>query len=576
MAVIFQKDNPYTTPQTFHLKKDDLLENLDEKIVSGNIIDIENKNCFPGRLYIYGQKIVRIERCQVSETQYILPGFIDAHVHIESSMLLPSEFAREAVKHGVVATVSDPHEIANVAGVDGVEYMIDNAATVGFKFFFGVPSCVPATSFDSSGDVLDESSVAQLLQRDDIYFLAEMMNFPGVIAGDPVVMSKIAAAKKSGKPVDGHAPALRGDDLRKYIREGITTDHECEEIDEAEEKIGLGMKIIIREGSAAKNFDKLFPLIDRHPSMVMVCTDDCCAYDLQQGTFLQLLKRGLDKKLNLFNLLRAFSWNPVEHYNLPVGRLRSGDFADFIIVDNLQNFNVLQTYINGKKEFDHHESFVEKQDTIQIINKFYASEITADQLRIKAMSECIRVIGVTDKSLHTKSLILPAKISQNKNGEKLMISDVENDILKIVVLNRYQQNSTPSMGFVQGFGLKHGAFCTSVSHDSHNIVAVGTDDDSLVKTINMIVKNKGGIACCDGTATFVMPLPIAGLMSIETVNTVAAQYELLLQKAKMLGCVLSEPFMTMSFLTLLVIPELKIFDKGLFDVTHFQPINLYK
>jgi adenine deaminase len=581
MALIFQRTNPYTTPQTYHLKMEDFMELTGGFTLSGNIVDVEKEECYPGRLHIAGGKIVRIERGAVPETHYILPGLIDAHVHVESSLLPPSEFAREAVKHGMVAAVADPHEIANVIGEEGINFMLEDAKQSGFKFFFGVPSCVPATSFETSGATLNLFHVEQLLQRDDIYFLAEMMNYPGVINNDPEVMGKIAAAKKVGKPVDGHAPALGGDNLKKYVNAGISTDHECEDICEAEEKIGLGMRVIIREGSAAKSFDQLYPLINQYPSSVMICTDDCCAADLRNGTLLNILKKGMNKNLNLFNLLRTFSLNTINHYNLPVGLLREGDFADCMVVDNLDNLSVLQTYINGEKVYDATDKRPVNRKNIQIINNFNAHKIEKSQLAVAAKSEKIRVIDVMDRSLSTKSVILPAPVivtgtpSSPDNAIACVTSDTGRDVLKVVVVNRYEQRAQPAIGFVHGFGLKRGALCTSVAHDSHNIIAVGVDDDALEHVINTIIINRGGIACYDGTTIVVLPLPIAGIMSPEPAETVVRQYETLHERAKTIGCPFTSPFMTLSFLSLIVIPELKIFDKGLFDVSAFRPVDLF-
>ncbi|MDR2358774.1 MAG: adenine deaminase [Prevotellaceae bacterium] len=575
MAIILQKTNPCTTPQTYHLKTEDFSELVEGFTLSGNIVDLEKQELYSGRLHIAGGKIVRIERGPVAETHYILPGFIDAHVHVESSLLAPSAFARAAVKQGIVAAVADPHEIANVMGVAGVQYMLEDARSAGFKFFFGAPSCVPAAPADTSGATLDLFHVEQLLQRDDIYFLSEMMNYPGVLSDDPEVMGKIAAAKKCGKPVDGHAPGMSGNNLKKYVHAGISTDHECEDICEAEEKIDVGMKILIREGSRAKNFDQLYPLINRYPSSVMICTDDCSPSDLLNGTLINILKKGLGKGLNFFNLLRALSWNTVNHYKLPVGLLRTGDFADCIVVDNLDDLTVLQTYINGEKVYDKEGKVPVNINKVQIINRFNASPIKKELLEVKKQSGNVRVIGLINKSLYTKSLVLPASILQSSKEDTRLSSNVKEDILKVVVLNRYKQRTPPAIGFVQGFGWRQGALCTSIAHDSHNIIAVGVNDDSLTQAMNTVIVNKGGIACYDGKQTQFLSLPIAGLMSPEPAETVAQQYDALCRQAVALGGLLDAPFMALSFLSLIVIPELKIFDRGLFDVSLFQPVDLF-
>jgi adenine deaminase len=575
MAVIVQKTNPYTTPQTYQLKREDFSELAGGFTLGGNIVDLETQTCYPGRLHFAEGKIVRIEQGPVPDTHYILPGFVDAHVHIESTLLTPSEFAREAVKHGMVAAVADPHEIANVKGLEGIQYMLDDARRSDFKFFFGAPSCVPAAPPDSAGAILDVFHVEQLLQRDDIYFLAEMMNYPGVLRRDPKVMGKIAAAKKYGKPIDGHAPGLSGENLKKYVQAGILTDHECEDICEAEEKINLGMKVIIREGGRAKNFDQLYPLVNRYPSSVMICTDDCFPRDVLHGTLINILKKGIDKGLNLYSLLRALSWNTVNHYRLPVGLLRKGDFADCMVVDNLDDFTVLQTYINGEKVYDRKKESAINRSKIQIINEFKATEIKEKQLEVVAKSDKIRVIELMDKSLYTKSLVFPTALLQNKDTPARLVSNIEKDILKIAVLNRYEAQVLPAVGFVRGFGLKRGALCTSIAHDSHNIIAVGIDANSLMNAMNTVITNKGGIACYDGLQTNILPLPIAGLMSPEPVETVAREYETLCRQATALGGLLAAPFMALSFLSLIVIPEIKIFDKGLFDVSLFRQVDLF-
>ncbi|MDR1680905.1 MAG: adenine deaminase [Prevotellaceae bacterium] len=578
MAVIFQKTNPYSSPQTYQLKREDFMELAGGATLSGNIVDVEKQECYPGRLHIADGRIVRIERGPVPETHYILPGLIDAHVHIESSLLTPSAFAREAVKHGLVAAVADPHEIANVMGVEGIDFMIADAAQADFKFFFGVPSCVPATSVEASGAVLDAAVVEQLLQRDDLYFLAEMMNYPGVVRDDPEVLRKIAAAQKYGKPIDGHAPALSGDGLKKYIRAGILTDHECEDICEAEEKINLGMKVVIREGSASRKFDQLYPLINSYPSSVMICTDDCGAADLRRGIFPDLLRRGRAKNLNLFNLLRAFSLNPVNHYKLPVGLLRVNDFADCIVVDNLYDFSVLQTYINGEKVYDVNEKEERDETPPCIINNFKATEITQSQLKVPASGAGqVRVIEVLDKSLYTKLMLVPQSQLLSP-ATKTLASNIGMDILKVVVLNRYAPQTTPAIGFVHGFGLQAGALCTSIAHDSHNIIAVGVHDADLVQAINTVIVHNGGIACSLDGFSPILPLPIAGLMSREPIDFIARRYDFLCEQyvawCRGVKNPLTSPFMTLSFLSLIVIPELKIFTGGLFDVGAFKPADL--
>jgi adenine deaminase len=313
-----------------------------------HLIDIEKKRIFPAEIIIAKDKIISIKETDKPCENYILPGFIDAHVHVESSMLIPSEFARLAVNHGTVATISDPHEIANVCGIEGVEYMIENAAKVPFKFHFGAPSCVPATSFETAGDVIDSKGIEKLLQRDDIYYLSEMMNYPGVLFKEEEVMKKIEFAQKYNKPVDGHAPGLRDEQAKQYIDAGISTDHECFTKEEAEDKLKFGMKILIREGSAAKNFDALIDLLDEHYENMMFCCDDKHPDELVLHHINLHVKRALAKGNDLFKVLQVACINPVKHYKMNVGLLNENDSADFIVVDNLSNFSILKTVINGR------------------------------------------------------------------------------------------------------------------------------------------------------------------------------------------------------------------------------------
>lgn len=540
-----------------------------QKQIYVNIVDIRKRNIYPAFLSIAAGKIKAIypdHGAQVSEENpYVLPGFIDAHVHIESSMLLPSEFARMAVIHGTVATVSDPHEIANVLGEKGVEFMIENGKNVPFHFFFGAPSCVPATSFESAGASLDAKAVERLLKRDEILYLSEMMNFPGVLNQDKEVMKKITAAKKLWKQVDGHAPGLRGQDAANYAAAGITSDHECFTIEEAREKISLGMKIIIREGSAAKNFDELIPLIQNRPDMIMFCSDDKHPDSLQAGHINVLVKRAMEKKYDLFNILQAACINPVEHYKLPVGTLNVGDSADFIVVDNLRDFNIVSTFIKGKEVADLGKSLIPSVNS-EIINNFNCDEINASDLKFKASYDSLNVIEAIDEQLITKRITVPV------SSGNLIESDIENDILKIVVINRYKKAS-PAISFIKNFNLKKGAIASSVAHDSHNIIAVGTNDQDIAEAVNMLIREQGGVSAFSTDENMILPLPVAGLMSDRDAWEVSAEYTKIDKMAKRFGSTLSAPFMTLSFMALLVIPELKLSDLGLFDGRTFSFIK---
>ncbi len=538
--------------------------------ISGNIIDVVKKNIFKGRLTIESGRIKSVEPCPDTDNEfYILPGLIDSHVHIESSMLTPGEFARAAVVHGTTGVVADPHEIANVLGIAGVDFMIENGKKVPFRFFFGAPSCVPATPFESAGANINSGDTDSLLKKEDIYYLAEMMNFPGVINNDKEVLSKIEAAKKHNKVIDGHAPGLRGKPLEKYINAGITTDHECFSLDEAVEKINKGMKILIREGSAAKNFDDLAGLINDYPDSIMLCSDDKHPDDLIEGHINLLIKRALKKGYNLFDVLRSACFNPKEHYGLNNGLLLPGDNADFIIIDNPDDFNVLQTYVGGVKVAENGKTLVPKV-AAGAINKFNCSSISKEDLLVKADSENINIIEAIDGQLITKKTEGKLKI---ENGN--LATDVKQDVLKIVVINRYNK-SKPSIAYIKGFGLKDGALASTIAHDSHNIIAIGTNDEDILKAINLLVDSKGGIAYANNTDFDVLPLPVAGLMANEDASFVAEKYKMIDRKVKKLGSKLKAPFMTLSFMALLVIPEIKISDKGLFDGEKFEFISLFK
>ena len=530
--------------------------------LSGQIVDLVQSRIFPGTITVNEGKIAEIKEIPAAEKRFIMPGFVDAHIHIESSMVPPSEFARMAVCHGTVATVSDPHEIANVMGVEGIDYMINSGKRGHFKFYFGAPSCVPATPFETSGFTLDAHAIETLMARDDIHYLSEMMNYPGVLADDPEIVQKLEAAKKNGKPIDGHAPMVTGEDIRKYVGSGISTDHECYDIEDALEKIRLGMKILIREGSAAKNFDALIPLMTQYPEMLMFCSDDKHPNDLIKGHINELVKRALQKGYKFMNVLRAVSLNAVKHYHLDVGLLQEGDDADFIVVDNLNDLNVMQTYVKGRKVAENGVSLMQRRKE-EACNNFHATPIGAEMLKVPDEGKPIRVIACMDGNLITNTILATPKV---ENGH--LVSDTTRDILKMVVLNRYEK-SKPAVGFINNFGLKRGALATSVAHDSHNIVAVGCSDEDIARAINLLIYTKGGMVACSETEFALLPLPVAGLMSLEEGGRVAEDYERAEALAHEFGCRLQSPFMTLSFMALLVIPELKISDKGLFDVTKF-------
>ncbi len=538
------------------------------KTISANIVDVLNDRIFPGSINILEGRISSITEDDATYENYIIPGFIDSHIHLESSMLIPSEFARIAVKHGTIGVVADAHEIANVLGVDGIKFMIENAKSSPMKCAFSAPSCVPATTYETSGASIISEDIETLFNDfPEIKYLGEMMNFPGVLNDDPEVHRKIAIAKEHNKPIDGHAPGLFGDDLKKYISAGITTDHECFTKNEALEKLAFGMKILIREGSAAKNFDALIPTVDEHFENCMFCSDDKHPDDLLEGHINLLARRAVKHGIDIMKVLRMACINPVQHYGLDVGLLREDDPADFLLVDSLDELNILQTVINGNIVVKKGRTLFPYKK-VEVINNFNVQTKRTREFYIEHNYAKSPIIEVIDGQLITKRIDKEI-MAENHN----LISDPENDILKIAVINRYE-NRELALAFVKNFGLKKGAIASSVAHDSHNIVVVGVSETDICAAVNLIIANKGGISvvCEEDSISEILTLPIAGLMSDKRFDTVASQYSKLDSLAKELGSELSAPFMTLSFMALLVIPELKLSDKGLFDGVRFELI----
>lgn len=535
--------------------------------IEGQIIDIHKRSIYGAKIVIEGNVIKSIMEKPIISSNYIMPGLIDAHVHIESSMVTPGSFAQASVPHGTIGAISDPHEIANVLGIKGVEFMIEDGKKTPFRFFFGAPSCVPATSFESSGSSLGPEEVKKLLERPEIGFLAEMMNFPGVINDDKEVVEKISCARQAGKPVDGHAPALTGMLLRKYIKAGITTDHECSSIEEAREKISLGMKVIIREGSAGRNLAALKKLYSESPEMIMLGSDDIHPEMLMQRHLDKLVGQLIRDGYDIFNVIRSVTLNPVNHYKINAGLLRPGDPADFIIVGDIKKMDILETWINGVKVFDG-GNVLFNYCPGEPVNNFNASFISENDIRVRNENAKMRIIAAFDGELFTKELL------NEPQGKQYATQDTGKDILKIVVKDRYK-DAPPAVGFIKGFGLKEGAFASSVAHDSHNIISIGTNDKDIVSAVNEIVKLKGGLAVSSSGKVESLKLNIGGIMSTEPCRGIAAKYERLSESVKNLGCTLSAPFMTLSFMALLVIPELKMSDRGLFDGTKFKHVDLF-
>ncbi|MBP7358948.1 MAG: adenine deaminase [Prevotella sp.] len=545
-------------------------------IYRGKIVDVVSRRIFNGTMYVENDKIVNVEENSSCDyDNYIIPGFIDSHIHIESSMLIPSEFAKLAVKSGTISVVADPHEIANVLGFEGVKYMVNDGKEVPFKFYFSVPSCVPATPFETSGATIDSQQVGEMIKMDDFHLLGEMMDYPGVINNDEETISKIRQTLAVGKVVDGHAPYISGEMLRKYTSAGITTDHECDNEQEAIEKIDNGMDILIREGSAARNFDSLIGLLKKHPNKVMFCSDDKHPDSLSAGHINKLAKRAVAQGYDVIDVLRACSLNPVRHYKLSVGLLQKDDNADFVIIDNLSNFNILSTYVDGVCVYDTNNGYSEEYMSIhkpaydKIPNRFNANKICSESLTVSPDGCKIHVIGTSDGNITTQNIIATPKIEDG-----FVVSDINRDIIKIVVYNRYTP-SVPQVAFVHGFNLKQGAIASTIAHDSHNIIAIGTNDDDLTYAINQLIECKGGIIAGYDNEWELLPLPVAGLMSICDGEKVAGKYNILNDTVAKLGCLYKAPFMTLSFLALLVIPELKLSDKGLFDSKEMKFISLF-
>jgi adenine deaminase len=535
--------------------------------ISGKIVDVHKRRIYYGTVTISSGKIESIEETETGPHVYIMPGLTDAHVHIESSMLVPSHFSVAAVRHGTVAVVADPHEIGNVLGKEGVRFMTDNAGKVPLKILFGAPSCVPATDSESSGARIDSDDIIELLKNEKIGFLAEMMNFPGVVHDDPEVMRKLQAARNAGVPIDGHAPGLKGEDLNKYIRAGITTDHECTNLEEALEKIAGGMKILIREGSAAKNLEALAPLVESNPDDIMLCSDDLHPETLEKGHINRLVARLTAMGYDLFDVIRAASVNSAKHYGLKTGQLRAGDPADFIIADDPQKMNIRSTFIDGECVYDGEKALFSPGEIIAV-NRFNCSHLLPGEIKVENSGNRIRVIVARNGELITDSETAEA------GSGKYVEARPEEDLLKIVVKERYN-DKPPAVAFIRGFGMKGGAMASSVAHDSHNIIAVGTNDRDIIIAINMVADARGGMSVVSGDGAEILKLPVAGIMSDIPVTAMARRYERLSESVRTLGCRLDAPFMTLSFMALLVIPELKLSDRGLFDGLTFRHVPLF-
>ena len=529
--------------------------NISEKYI-GHVVNILDGTMTDAEIVVKEGVITAITPCDVpDDAPYYLPGFVDSHVHIESSMMLPTEFARIAKRHGTVGAICDPHEIANVLGIAGVELMLDNARQTDFYFGFGAPSCVPScgTDIETSGEILDSKAVASLLKREDITMLSEMMNYPGVLNADAEVMAKIDAAKLVGKPVDGHAPGLVGEGRKQYAAAGISTDHECTQYEEARDAVNAGMFVLIREGSAAKNYEALSPLIAECPDMLMFCTDDSHPTDLLKGHIDQIVKRAIKDGYPVMDVLRMACLNPVRHYGLKAGLLQVGDSADFIAISDLSaDFKVIATYIHGVCQNDEESETFELQDCY---SRCAATPITTGDIAYMNEEE-----SVVPQIVATDGSLLTAWYSGPKDSHSQ----------KLVTYNRYVPGARPQVAYIRGFEITNGAIAQTIAHDCHNIIAIGSDDGMIVDMINRVISMRGGIAATDGNETVELPLPIGGIMSNlpgEDLSEINLKLE---QTVRQSGCIFNAPFITLGFMALPVIPELKLTDKGLFDGNTFQ------
>ncbi len=507
--------------------------------------------------------------------RFVTPGFIDAHVHIESSLLGPAQFARAVLPFGTTAVVADPHEIANVLGAGGLDYMLRASRNLPLQIFFTLPSCVPASPLETSGHGLDAHALAPYMDHPRFVALAEMMDFSGVIQGRGAVRDKLALGRKARKPLNGHAPGVTGRALHAYLASGLSTDHECTTASEALEKLAAGMHILIREGTGAGNLDDLLPIITKETGRRMMwCTDDRSPCELTgQGHIDAMVRRAVAAGVDPITAIQMATLNPAEHYGLDaIGAIAPGRRADFLVLDDLEHFSVRQVYCSGKQvacdgqyvETVTPETAPEMATTMQVSDKKI-------HLKVNARAGHIRIIETVAGQITTRQRIVRAPIRDDQ-----VVSDPERDLLKIAVVERHHDTGRTGLGFVRGFGFKQGAIGATVAHDAHNMVLIGARDDDMLTAAAALVQMGGGMVVVDnGTVTARLALPVAGLMSDQPFDTVCQAYARLLARVRDLGCPMADPFVTMSFMALSVVPELKITDQGLVDVKKFEIVPLF-
>jgi adenine deaminase len=549
---------------------------------NGRVIHVFTNEILAGDVAIINGRIAGIGRYEGRETvdldgKYLSPGFIEGHIHIESSMLTPAQFGAAVIPHGTTTVICDPHEIGNVCGKTGIRYMLEKQSPL--NLYAMAPSCVPATHMETSGALLSADDIAEILEHPRVLGLAEMMNFPGTVAAAPDVLAKLRVARKRKVPIDGHAPGLGGRDLQAYIASGISSDHECTTLAEAEEKLRAGMAIFIREGSTARNLEELMPLLHSPAAChCLLVTDDRHADDLvERGHLDYILRRAVHYGASAVIALQMVTINPARHFGLQrTGAIVPGFRADLVVLDDLEQFTADRVYISGQcvAEKGAMVTAVPEQslDTLDPVIRS-SVKIDPEVVDLSMPGEeggLIRVITCTDGQIVTGQQMLEPKV---ENG--MMVSDVERDILKIVVLERHHGSHAMGIGFVQGLGLARGAIGSTVAHDSHNMIVTGTSDASMLRAIRALTDIRGGLVVAGDEQVYdVLPLPVAGLMSTGTAQKVSDCLDGIRTALEKVGTGVENPFMLLSFLALPVIPELKITDKGLVDVLQFQLVPL--